>query len=55
MDSYPVASRTALIYLVPARLNYLLEYHGYREELGYLRYQMLPKHDIGAARRSNQT
>ena len=35
MDLYSVASRTAQIALVPARLNYPLEYPGYRGEPGY--------------------
>ena len=49
MDSYPIASRTGPITLVPARLNYPLEYPGYREELGYSRYQMLPTPNTGDA------
>ena len=49
MDSYHVASRTGPIALVPARLNYPLEYPGYRGELGYSRYQMLPKPETGDA------
>ena len=67
-DSYPVASRTGTIALVSARLKYPLEYPGYGGELGYSRYQMLPKPDTrdadllqtalyisGAAKRSSQT
>ena len=48
-DSYPVVSRTGPTDHVPACLNYLLEYPGYRRELGYSRYQMLPKPETGDA------
>ena len=43
MDSYHVASRTGPIALLPARLDYPPKYPGYKGELRYSRYQMLPK------------
>ena len=48
-ESYPVASRTGQIALVPAHLNNPLEYSGYRGELGYSKQQMLPKLETGEA------
>ena len=41
-DPSPVASTTEPIALVPARMNYPLGYPGYRGEIGYARFQMLP-------------
>jgi hypothetical protein len=49
MNSYPVASRTGPIALLPAHLNYPLEYPRYRGEPGYSRYQMGPKLETGDA------
>ena len=48
-DSYPVVSRTGPMALIPACLNYPLEYSGYRGELVYSRYQMLPISETGEA------